>query len=409
MNKKSEVHLMISNKINGKQTIRTENGVAHLLATYFEFKDIRINKYNNYFTYMNKEYEVYIKNNVENLEKEVVFTLVLKCSKGEEEIEEIEKVVNILISILKKYFNNIYIIKSDIAATLCKSSYQYIYDAENTLREFIMKFMISKIGSEWWTYNITDSNINKANERKDDSFNQLLNEDIYNIDFKDLAEIIFKNPSKYKTKSDVLNELNQCKTLEDFKKLKENAISNWDRYFSEYFDENWSSKWNELAKYRNKIAHNKLISTEMVNNIKKLSKEVIENIEKATNKIDQFRYSQQEVFSIENEKIVIRNYRQQAEINKLKQLGIELDSINEEIKNLRKGTEESFSSADIIRKFNNGRYSTNDSMNRSIGYILSSMSKYFKIKQTGESINVEDDDGNKTTCKEYTFIEEETT
>lgn len=280
--------------------------------------------------------------------------------------------------------------------------YIYIHNAENTLREFIMNFMITKIGSEWWEYNVTDSNINKSNERKQNLFSVFINEDIYNIDFKDLAEIIFKNPSQYKSKSDVLSALRECTTKEDFEKVRENAISNWDKYFNEYFDEDWSNKWNELANYRNRIAHNKLISYEMYGKIKKLSEDVVENIENASKKVDSFNYTQKEICIIEGETVEVRGARQEASVRQLREFGIEMDDLNSAIKSLTVKNE-TFSSADVVRSVNN-KYIINEEINRHIGLLLSSLSHEFNIQATGQNVNVEDDDGNKTTCKEYSII-----
>lgn len=402
---KKEVHFMVADKISGSQFIRNKEGLEHLIASHYKFENFVINKYCTHFEYNGNRYDVETKNISENLEKEVVFTVILTFDN--DDIIQNEKVINILIAIFSDYFSNIYITRDDISAELCKKSYQYIYDAENTLREFIMKFMISKIGNEWWTYNVTDSNINKANQRKQDFFNSKLNEDIYNIDFKDLAEIIFKNPSKFKTKTDVLNELNKCSTIEQFQELKSSALSNWDRYFSEYFDENWNDKWKELAEYRNRIAHNKLISKEVSENIRQLSNYVVNNIKSAITKIDEFKYSEQEMFTIENETIKVKSLKQKSDIIKLKECGIEPDDINQTIKDFQDEGKIKFSSADIVRKFNKGNYNINNAINKSMGYILSSMKEEFKIKQTGKTITEEDDRGNKTTCKEYTFVGED--
>jgi hypothetical protein len=400
----SEVHLMIIGKNNNKQIIKNASGVAHLISMHYEFSNARINKFNNYVTYKEKEYQINIKEPKTNIENEVVFRLIIKASeRGECDNSELEKLVNIILQLLNSHFEKVYITRNDISRELCNKAYIYIYDAENSLREFIMNFMLTKIGSEWWAYNITDSNINKANERKDDSFSHFINEDIYNIDFKDLAEIIFKNPSQYKSKADILNALKKCESEEEFKKVRENAISNWDKYFSEYFDEDWSSKWSELANYRNRIAHNKLISYQKYNKIKELSKNVVENIEKAFQKVDTFNYSQNEICIIEGETVEVRGFRQEACVRQLRNVGIEMNDLNVAIKEVI-NTNKKFTSADIVRKVNN-RYINNDEINRSIGLLLSSYSDRFNIQQTGQNISVEDDNGNKTTCKEYCSID----
>lgn len=400
----SEVHLMIIGKNNNKQIIKNSNGVAHLISMHYDISNARINKFNNYITYKSKEYQINIKEPNTNIENEVVFRLIIKSNeKSECDNRDLEKLVNIVLQLLNSHFEKIYITRNDISRELCNKAYIYIHNAENSLREFIMNFMLTKIGSEWWAYNITDSNINKANERSGDSFSAFINEDIYNIDFKDLAEIIFKNPSQYKSKADVLNALKQCESEDDFKKVRENAISNWDKYFSEYFDEDWSAKWNELSKYRNRIAHNKLISYEKFNRIKELSEYVVENIEKAFQKVDTFTYSKNEICIIEGQTVEVRGVRQEACLRQLRSVGIEMNDLNIAIKELIK-TKKRFSSADVARKVRN-RYINNDETNRSIGLLLSSFSDKFNIQQTGQNISVEDDNGNKTTCKEYCSIE----
>lgn len=397
----SQIHLMVIGKNNNRQIIKNATGIAHLISAYHEFSNIRVNKYNNYITYKGKEYEINIKEPKTNIENEVVFRLIVRGNIHNECNDiELEKLINIILQLLNMHFEKIYITRNDISKRLCNESYLYIHNAENKLREFIMNFMLTKIGSEWWEYNITDSNINKANERSQDKFNAFINEDIYNIDFKDLAEIIFKNPSQYKSKSDILTALKECTTIEEFEKVRNNAISNWDKYFSAYFDEDWSNKWKKLATLRNRIAHNKLITNSMFEQIKKLSEDVIANIDNASGKVDSFNYSPTEVCIIEGETFEVRGYRQEASIKQLRELGVEVNDINLAIKSIIEESE-TFTSADVVRKVNNNRYINNESINRNIGLLLSYLSDGFNIESTGHNITVEDDNGDKTKCKEY--------
>lgn len=402
-NKNSEVHLMVVGDDDNKQIIKETSGIAHLISIHYKFSDVKVNKVNTYITYEGKEYEINIKEPKSNIENEVVFRLIIKVKQNNEcSDRELEKFVNTIITLLHTYFKKIYITRNDICKNLCNDSYIYIHTAENKLREFIMNFMITKVGNEWWKYNVTDSNINKASSRDEDPFNPFVVEDIYNIDFKDLSEIIFKNQSQYKSKSDVLDSLKDCKTLEDFQQVRKNAISNWEKYFSEYFDVKWSKKWKRLGDLRNKIAHNKLIRYEQYEEIEKLSKELIESIENASKKIDSFNYSSMEICSIEDKLIEVKGFRQEASIKKLKEEGIEVNDINLAIKVVSENTE-TFTCANIVREIK-GEYITNRPINLHIGLLLSTLSSEFSIEPTGKNLSLDDDNGNKTTAREYRII-----
>lgn len=397
----NQIDLIILSNLNNQQLIRTRDGIAHILSSHYMFENCKINKTNISLIYNNQKFYITISEPIQNIQEQIFIQISVSSELDDAEpaFEKPEKVINIIIDMLDKYFDEIYITRHDISKILCIESYKYIHKAENTLREFIMKFMLSKIGSDWWVNNITDSNIKKANERKSDSFNPRINENIYNIDFKDLSEVIFNNHSQFKTKTAVLDALKNCNTFEDFQAVKENAISNWDKYFSDLFDNNWNTKWKDLGEYRNRIAHNKIINTTMYNNIQRLSNELVDSISKAYDKINEFTYSSEEIHVIKGEILETKSLMVSAALRKLKESGHNLDDVYTAIHDSLDN--EMITSADVVKILQNGRYYTNESINRTIGVLLSSYSDKLNIEPVGESISVEDNNGDKTSCRLY--------
>lgn len=358
--KKYEFELLLITDARG--TIKTVDGVAHLIATHNELSEFIIKKDHATFKYNNETFFMKVKKPKDNIVKELIFNVLIHSNESDEKntnICNMEKLRKIITNKLNNEFSGIYIVKDEVSQQLCIECYEYINSVENKLREFILRFMITKIGSDWFQYVVTDSGINKANSRnkKNDEI-PFISQDIYNIDFKDLSEIIFNNHTHYKSKNDILKELKQCKTIEDYNKVREKAESNWDSYFNEYFDENWRDKWNNLSEYRNIIAHNKVISQKTVDNLKDLSNCLLNKIENAIEQLKNFHYSEEESITISNTIIKLRNKKNE-ELKKY----LEYYDINEEILNsiVDECFKESISEKDveeitskIIKKYNLG-------------------------------------------------------
>lgn len=113
--------------------------------------------------------------------------------------------------------------------------YIYLYCVENSLRLFIEKIFLNKIGSDYLTkinisvYVKKSIQIRKDAEQKNQWISIRGNSDLFYLDFKELSTLI---------------------------------INNWD-FFKEYFpDQHWLNvKIDELGNCRNLIAHNSYVST----------------------------------------------------------------------------------------------------------------------------------------------------
>lgn len=113
--------------------------------------------------------------------------------------------------------------------------------------------------------------------------------------------MIYKQSSGFNNPEKVVNKIISISTLEDFEAFKTELQGNYTKYFKEFFrDKDFESKWKELFKIRNKVAHHGVFYKVELDRGKELSNSLSKIIQDAENNIDEI------VFSVE-EKEAIRN------------------------------------------------------------------------------------------------------
>lgn len=392
---KTVFELIAINK-NRNQKIGDKTGLMHYIASYYEFKNSKILTNTVTVDYRNVKIQIQL-NESTNLYNEKVFNII---ALGEFDI--MESFRNAFLNLLKGQFLHLYIVKDEVSKELCKVSYPIINNVENALRQYIMHFMILNIGSEWWKLNVTDAIGSKSDSRDVKSaFSHFdINQEIYHVDFKDLGNFIFHNFSGYKSKNDILRDLNSCKTLDDFNKVKNQSMSNWEKYFQKYFDENWDKDWNELGELRNQIAHNKLIERKTSDKISILGQSLLNTINTALENLKTLEYKKDEIIEIKDQIRIVKNRVVTSAIKKLDDYDYTIDKMSDLIAKLKEEDVKSITTDVIVREIC-GEYVVGHELNRAIGRIISFFNEDLGLESSGEIIQITDSSGRATTSKEW--------
>jgi hypothetical protein len=300
-----------------------------------------------------------------------------------------------------------YVIKDEISMKLCGDCYPYINKIENLLRQYIMHFMILKVGDDWWKLNVSDNDKEKSNRRSEKSaFQNLIDQDIYHIDFKDLLSFIYDNFSAFKTKNEVLSRLKDCSTFEEFKALKNSAMSNKERFFEGIFDDTFKNKWEDLAELRNLIAHNKLLEKKNYEKVVELSVFLEDVLNRAIVNLQTYEVSDaesevyREAVQQERNSIVVAN------LIKLKsQYDIDMETIKQAIQKIAQDNpDEYFTLVGLVKELTNEEYIINEPINSYLGYILGNAKNELSLQKGEQRIAYIDETGTITTLATWKYL-----
>lgn len=167
-----------------------------------------------------------------------------------------------------------------------ESQYLYVkvYNLENKFRGIINEYMLKNFGEDWFSKKITNE-FNKKSEEFSEWYNikykslKFIKSEMFNLQTNDLITML-KNSYEDENITKVMKQINSIKDFLGDKTsdvIKEDVFKNnnlWDKYFRDIFNSDIEYKWQEFAKMRNMIAHNKVISKEfykdMINLISEL-------------------------------------------------------------------------------------------------------------------------------------------
>lgn len=209
-------------------------------------------------------------------------------------------------------FSPLYVLQDQVSSEIAKELYPRIYEVENALRKYLIKFMSTRIGADWWDTTVTNEVSTKAKMRKknDPAFGPYLNNDAYLIDFGELGEIIFAQTSGYVTRDDIILKISHMKeTPEAVKMLKAEVQTNYQRFFRETFaDKGFQDRWRKLEKIRNKVAHCNLFALEDLREGRDLASELLDIITRADEENQKVEITSQEREAIQ-EQVLARSAR----------------------------------------------------------------------------------------------------
>ncbi len=216
--------------------------------------------------------------------------------------EEIEWRRLMLLEFLKRQadFELLYVVKDEASEHVACQLYPHLYQIENLLRGYLIKFLSARVGPEWWDITVRKEVAGKARGRKGNEtvFGEFLKktQDAYLVDFGELGEIVHTQTSGFVTREDIVSRIRQSEeTAEALRQIKSELQTNYQRFFKESFaDAGFDKKWKEFEKLRNKIAHCNLFTADDLERGEQLAEEIKAIIREADSKTPQINITPQE-------------------------------------------------------------------------------------------------------------------
>lgn len=210
-------------------------------------------------------------------ENQAMFFVIIKGSNFDS-IESFR--LRILVHLQKLGFRHIRILKDDVSTSFAVQLYPLINRAENTMRSFLVKFFIQKVGLDWWGMTAPKTVQDKVKSRKTNEpyFSNMIDTDVTLCDFDDLGELIYKQTTGFNSPDKIVDKIMKTASVDELEKLKGELQGNYTKYFKESFqDKNFATIWQQLFNIRNKVAHNNLmVATDL--KIAKESAEILDTI-----------------------------------------------------------------------------------------------------------------------------------
>lgn len=169
---------------------------------------------------------------------------------------------------------------------------------ERLMRSFIYTSLTKNLGFKWFEVSFTDEIKNALKEKGNISDTDLIERGLYEMTFAQLYDYLFKEYAYCSAESvvyeqlltqdlnsidkeELINIINQCK--------KENL---WDRFFKDNTEFDLKEPLHNMRDYRNKVAHNKFITTTEYNTCTKNLNKINTTLTNAINKLDKDIYTE---------------------------------------------------------------------------------------------------------------------
>lgn len=204
-----------------------------------------------------------------------------------------------LLSHLKdQKFEHQYVLMDEVSSNLANDIYPKINSVENSLRKYLIKFLVTKLGPNWWNVTADAEMQKKIVSRKNNETNFSAKADgkAYLIDFGELGKMVYAQSSGFISRDDIYSKvMSMDESVDAVKQLKLELQSNYTKFFKDTFkDKQFQQKWEALEKIRHKVAHNSLFVIEDKINAEKICDELNLIIDDANKKIDALKFSQDE-------------------------------------------------------------------------------------------------------------------
>lgn len=181
-------------------------------------------------------------------------------------------------------------VSNDIAIRI----YPLLNKIENLLRRYIVRFFITKIGTDWWSITV-------SKETRDNVKGKISNETVFSerrrvvvdvtlLTFDQLGKLIYSQSSVFTKVEDIFEKI---KSSSDLQSLKDELLEgNYVKYFKDTFEQqDFREKWKKLTFIRNKVAHSNYFSVQDLDAATSLVRSLEDIINDADRKIDEFTLS----------------------------------------------------------------------------------------------------------------------
>lgn len=203
--------------------------------------------------------------------------------------------VNLTSYLVTLQFAKIYVLKDDFSRKLLAELYSSFNELENILRSYVAKHMAIKEGFSTWLIRSINNKAKEGirNRKKNENLFSIIDEDIIDtqvflIDFEDLGDIIYSNSYGNQDISSLVDKIQSAENLDILKNLTKRSI---DKYFASFKEVSFQDKWLFLKDVRNKIAHNGLISLIEADQAKSYVDELLVFINEKDNEVVKVEFS----------------------------------------------------------------------------------------------------------------------
>lgn len=252
-------------------------------------------------------------------------------------------------AIIKDWCKIIWLYDDD-AYILSKDLYSRFYVAENDIRRFINEFMIKTFGIEWWDI-LPDQNIKDKYKARFKGYKTVVpgfnnvDDHLLSIDVGDLLRILTMKKLEWLPKyNEEIEKLlvgvtsgNEYKVIERIKKeqllVKEDF---WEKYFKQYFDDNFIKSFNEFEANRNHVAHNKILDRTAYKSIKRSIEKIDKYMKNALLKLSKDKKSLEQI------QLEAKKYEELLLESKQNDAGVTIRHLNEIIKEFESVIEEKY-------------------------------------------------------------------
>jgi hypothetical protein len=223
------------------------------------------------------------------------FHLKLTCE-IDSESEKFRELLKLLRTILSKISGRPpEILLDEMASDFCNKAYPKIHYTENLLRKLITTFMLTNVGIKWTKEAVPKEVEELIKNKQSDKAQNFLHE----LDFIQLSNLLFKEYATGDIRK-VTDKISSAETIQDLNigELKDLVpTSNWQRYFESIVDcesAYLKKRWDRLYDLRCKVAHNRFITIDELNEIGKLTSEVNEKFDKALDNLDKVEVTEEQ-------------------------------------------------------------------------------------------------------------------
>lgn len=230
--------------------------------------------------------------------KQLVVGIFANDYKVEIDDDYLEKLKLSVKTTIRKDWVKIVWLYDDDASILSKELYSRFYVTENLIRRFINEFMVKTFGTEWWDV-LADQSIKEKYKSRYvayktfvQNFNNV-DDHLLSIDVGDLLKILTMkkmglDPSANADVVEILDSAsagNEDKIVNRIKSLLTVKEDFWEKYFKEYFDDEFIESFEIFEANRNHVAHNKILDRNAYKSICKSIEKMDKYMQKALEKL----------------------------------------------------------------------------------------------------------------------------
>ena len=202
------------------------------------------------------------------------------------------------------HFSNKYCLYDKQSQHYSELLYPLVYRVENSFRFYINEVFLKTFGSDWLERAVEKSLIDNRKNRIENTQrlsgkNADLHPFLLSLEVNDLIKLAQTklrkwNPVFDQRIEDVINKKSRADLTTLLYSQCDIKIDIWDRFFAPFLGEDFLDDFHLFEKYRNQIAHNKLIEFDVFYRINELCNKLIEEVSTAYVKYSSFTISEEE-------------------------------------------------------------------------------------------------------------------